>query len=105
MRHRRSTKNWQLALGLPIALILAGPAGAKDPGQELRPTRRAAEILAHVDEELESKPSPFTRLGLNTRHGITYRHSLELAGRRIELRVNGPVQRRKTFGLRFKFEF
>lgn len=117
MRHRRVDGTFRtrirtrfrtrwLAVGLPLALVLGAPARADEEVVEPAPrTRRAVEILDHMDESLVVKPSPLTRLGLSTRDGLTYRHSIMLAGRRFELRLNGPVQKRKTFGLGVKIEF
>jgi hypothetical protein len=108
VRHRRAWTSWT-RLGIPLGLVLwAAPALAADPDEDAAPkTKRAVEILDHVDWERPSDDGKFdlSRFRIDTKRGLTYRRSAKLGNRPIELRVYGPVQRHTTFGLGFKIKF
>ncbi len=92
-------------LGVPLTLALGAPAAASDPVDETPTTKRAAQILDHMDWAPEEKSGLRTWLGIDKRQGLSYRRTIQLGGRSIEWGVYGPVQRRKTFGLGFKIRF
>ena len=107
MRHHRGAwKRW-VGIGLPLTLALGAPAAASEPADDPPTTKRAAEILDHMDWENEpqTKADLFARFGIDRRQGLAYRRSAELGGRPIEWGLYGPVQRRTTFGLGFKVKF
>ena len=107
MRHRRALASWT-RIGIPLGLALwTAPALAADPDEDGAPTtKRAVEILDHIDWEAPPEDAfDLSRFRIDTKRGLTYRRSTKLGNRPIELRLYGPVQRRTTFGLGFKIKF
>lgn len=106
MRQGRIRRMGMPALGLPIAVLMATPAGADEPITPSRVEDRV-EILAHVDGIAAGDRgwSPLSSLRISRDHGLSYRYSFVLGGRPLQLRLRGPVQRRKSFGLGFQIRF
>ena len=106
MRRARRWPGSRAALGLSIALGSAAPAGADEP-RSAPPAEGRVEILAHVDG-IAPEPrvwSLLSPLRISRDHGLSYRHSFVLGDRVVQLRLNGPVQRRQSLGLGFKIRF
>lgn len=99
MRHRNTADRVRrLALGLPLALLLAAPAAADPPE---KPERR---ILLHDHREMMVRRNPLQYLDLTDKGGISYRRSLVVNGRQIRFKIYGPVQR-GGYGLGIKIKF
>ncbi len=105
MRHHRRTWTSWARLGVPLTLALGAPAAANEPVEEPPTTKRAAEILDHMDWSPEEKGHLLARFGIDKRQGVAYRRTIQVGGRSIELGIYGPVQRRQSFGLGFKIKF
>lgn len=106
VHHGRQRRVGIPALGLPIALLLATPGNADDPGSA-PPVARRVEILAHVDGIAAEDPawSLLSSLRISRDHGLSYRHSFVLAGHPVQVRLRGPVQPRKSLGLGLQIRF
>jgi hypothetical protein len=106
MRHGRQQRGGMAALGFSIALLGVTPAGAGEPSTTSRLEDRV-EILAHADGIAAEHPgwSFLSSLRISKDHGLSYRHSFVLGGRRLQVRLRGPVQRRKSLGLGFQIRF
>jgi len=106
VRHGRKRRAGIPALGLPIAVLIATPAGADDSSSASQAEDRV-EILAHVNELAEEPRGRFllSSFRLSKDHGLSYRHSFVLGGRPLQVRLRGPVQRRKSLGLGFQIRF
>lgn len=109
MRHQRGWTSWA-RLGIPLGLALSA-APAPGHAAELEedagpPTKRAVEILDHIDwENPPEEKFDLSRFRIDTKRGLTYRRSGKLGDRPIELRVYGPVQPHTAFGIGFKIKF
>lgn len=95
-----------LALGVPIAVLIGTPAGADEPSTTSRIEDRV-QILAHVDGVAAADRGwdLLPSLRLSKDHGLSWRHSFVLGGHPLQLRLRGPVQRRKSLGLGFQIRF
>jgi hypothetical protein len=96
-------------IALLLALLAASPALAEgDPEAKPREPRRAAEILATLDQpEADEGWLNFhlDRVRVGGEGGLQYRQSFPGRERNTELRVRGPALKRKTVGLEIEFRF
>jgi hypothetical protein len=110
VRHDSGALAYLAALALPVAVLLADTAHADDDDKRAThhsrhniPIVLERQLRDRLHEELIERGLGDFRI--DKRHGIRYRRSLTFAGRPIEVRLHGPVQRRKSFGLGFRVDF
>jgi hypothetical protein len=98
-----------IEIALLAALLVATPALADgDPAAQEPQRRRAAEILATLDQpEAEEGwlELHLDRVRIGGQGGLQYRQKFEGRERDKELRINGPALKRKTVGLEIEFRF